>query len=367
MASTHRDALLQSIATTIAVYRKGEVPVPTPAHVDKWVKQFEQLGADATMQLDMLYEMDHILRKTYVSRARVVKFLSNAVAAPQLVGNNPFAFWKSVNFLRLQQQGNSQADLLEVLDTVLRDCFGFTTGSCGSGGGPYFYLDDCLFTGNRILHDLSRWLDSTAPVGAQIHVVVVAQHTSGQWYAQRGLSKLATQKRASVKWWRGIEIEDRRDNIDVSEVLRPARLPDDPLVREYQRQLIDAGFQPVYRRPGGRSKGSPFSSEARRDTLEQMFLRAGVYIQSLSQDPNPSMRPLGATWLRTFGFGALIVTYRNCANNCPLALWWGDPNMPQDHPLSTWYPLFPRKVNEPRSFLVDRSAPPDDELDDVPF
>jgi hypothetical protein len=39
--------------------------------------------------------------------------------------------------------------------------------------------------------------------------------------------------------------------------------------------------------------------------------------------------------LVTLGFGSLIVTYRNCPNNAPLALW-------VDHP---WYPLFPRTTN----------------------
>jgi hypothetical protein len=48
-----------------------------------------------------------------------------------------------------------------------------------------------------------------------------------------------------------------------------------------------------------------------------------------------SERPLGHMTLVTLGFGSLIVTYRNCPNNAPLALW-------VDHP---WYPLFPRTTN----------------------
>ena len=39
--------------------------------------------------------------------------------------------------------------------------------------------------------------------------------------------------------------------------------------------------------------------------------------------------------LETLGFGSLIVTYRNCPNNAPLALWVDAP----------WYPLFPRTTN----------------------
>ena len=39
--------------------------------------------------------------------------------------------------------------------------------------------------------------------------------------------------------------------------------------------------------------------------------------------------------LESLGFGSLVVTFRNCPNNAPLALWAGDP----------WYPLFPRRTN----------------------
>ncbi|MCZ2075826.1 MAG: hypothetical protein LC130_12610 [Bryobacterales bacterium] len=46
-------------------------------------------------------------------------------------------------------------------------------------------------------------------------------------------------------------------------------------------------------------------------------------------------RPLGYAALKTLGFGATVVTYRNYPNNCPLGLWAGSP----------WYPLFRRKTN----------------------
>ena len=51
---------------------------------------------------------------------------------------------------------------------------------------------------------------------------------------------------------------------------------------------------------------------------------------------NENQRPLGNMVLKSLGFGSMIVTFRNCPNNTPLAFWAGDP----------WYPLFPRKVNK---------------------
>ena len=40
----------------------------------------------------------------------------------------------------------------------------------------------------------------------------------------------------------------------------------------------------------------------------------------------------------------MFITYRNIANSCPLALWYGDEAYRPPHPLGRWYPLFPRKT-----------------------
>jgi len=89
-----------------------------------------------------------------------------------------------------------------------------------------------------------------------------------------------------------------------------------------------------------------FSSPEARNIVETAFLRKGAYIASLPKNRQPSMRPMGYEYLESLGFGAVFVTYRNIANNCPLVLWWGDTSYHPSHPFSKWYPLFPRKVNE---------------------
>jgi hypothetical protein len=80
-----------------------------------------------------------------------------------------------------------------------------------------------------------------------------------------------------------------------------------------------------------------FSSESNRHALEQGLLIAGVSIKNRCLNLKKSHRPLGYTSLECLGFGSTVVTYRNCPNNTPLAFWVGDP----------WFPLFPRKINEP--------------------
>lgn len=85
---------------------------------------------------------------------------------------------------------------------------------------------------------------------------------------------------------------------------------------------------------------APFSSEAGRQILESEFLIAGAKIRAMSENPKPSMRPLGFSPFG-IGFGAMIATYRNCPNNCPLAVWWGDPKATSG--ALHWYPLLPRE------------------------
>ena len=88
--------------------------------------------------------------------------------------------------------------------------------------------------------------------------------------------------------------------------------------------------------------GKIFASEEDRQILERSLLWAGQKIVGLSSHPSPRLKPLGYSRFAP-GFGSLFVTYRNCSNNCPLALWWGDPAYPTSHPLGNWYPLVQRK------------------------
>lgn len=86
---------------------------------------------------------------------------------------------------------------------------------------------------------------------------------------------------------------------------------------------------------------SRLKAEAGRQLLESEFLIAGVKIRSLIQSPKDFIRPLGCGNFGV-GFGSMLVTYRNCPNNCPLALWWGDPEATSG--ALHWYPLLSRKT-----------------------
>ncbi len=325
--------LCENIAEIIADYREGEISRPTAHHVARWASQFPESDQDKILQ-----EMAYVLNNSYFSHQSVMNFLNNILLNQELTGGNPDEFWRSVNFLNIQQGGNSQREMLQQIEINLQNYFGFGFGSCGSANGPFVYIDDAIFSGNRVLHDLARWIRLDAPNICTIHVIVIAFHRGGQWYASQRLNNIAqeTGKNISIHWWRCTEIEDRLYYMSKSDVLRPAAFPEDQATQQYIEYLRNEGYPPQVRIVTSPPYQSPFfSSEFGRQILEQSLLIAGVRIKQMCPLLPEAIRPLGYSVLKTLGFGSVLVTYRNCPNTCPPAFWAGDP----------WYPLFPRRTN----------------------
>ncbi len=92
---------------------------------------------------------------------------------------------------------------------------------------------------------------------------------------------------------------------------------------------------------GYKCEETNFSSETNRQILEKEFTLAGLTINGKFNDESTKKywKPLGISPFSGLGFGAMVFTYRNCPNNTPLALWWGD----WDNN-SIWYPLLQRKT-----------------------
>lgn len=324
-----RTELLNSVATTIADYREGEIDPPTAEHVDTWVKQFDEAA-----QPPLLSELDRLLKRTYVSRTDCRKFLSGLITNKDFGSTDPVKFWRQVRFLNIQGAGNSQREMLVMFDEILQKVCALKITECGEKPITFLYLDDGIFSGYHVLNDLSGWIKTDAPGQANVRVVVIALHYGGEFNAKKGIAKVAASagKQIEITWWRCLSIENRRTFADTSDVFWPVGLPNDADVQAYVKTLK---YPPVFRKPGSIGENKFFSSEEGRNLLEQQFLQAGVRIRSQCPYLNVYQRPLGNMILETLGFGTPIVTYRNCANNCPLAFWVGDP----------WYPLFLRKTN----------------------
>jgi len=329
---------LQAIAETVADYREGDVPRRTPNEIERWVSQFPE-----DVQPSILAELGHLLSNTYISREDMTTFLRELATHNKFCDGNPRAFWTRANFLDIQRGGNSQRELLAMFGELLSHELGLDLADCGSSDGPFIYLDDGVFGGGRIHQDLSAWVEKTAPEECEVRIVVAVVHTGGRYYVDKKILELnaKTKKNITLSWWRSHTFENRRYYKNQSDVLWPTAVPAGPLAGAYVRYITeeDPTYRVELRAPGSVGTLKFFSSDDARALLEQQFLIAGLDIRDRCRNLPETARPLGATPLKTFGFGATVVTFRNCPNNCPLALWVGDP----------WYPLFPRSTNAPRS------------------
>lgn len=330
---SERDDLLASVASIIMTYRTGELAAPTSQHVDRWLSQFTP-----DQQLPFLREFDHVMKHCFLTLEYTKGFLKNLVKNEKLAGNNPASYWASTNFLSIQQKGQSQKEMLRLFGDCLGDSFGLDISKCGQAGGDYVYLDDIMFSGNRVGNDLEHWIANSAPASARIHVIVIVLHSGGSYLVQKRLKDAiqASGKTIHISYWRASEVENRKWHKNSSAVLWPTAIPNTPEVQSYISLPTKYPFEP---RQASTTSIVPFSSEAARQILESEFLIAGAKILSKIENPKPSLRPLGFSPFGV-GFGSLVVTYRNCPNNCPLALWWGDPE--QHTGALNWYPLVQR-------------------------
>lgn len=333
-----RQALVSSICQTITDYRSGELAPPTPDHVERWIRQFDQ-----SIQLPVLAEMAHVLQRTYISRESVTDFLRNLVKTEELAGSDPCAFWSTVKLLNIQQGGNSQREMNTLFDSALEMECGIRTYTGEGMPDTYVYLDDGLFTGGRVKADIEQWIEYHAPANCKLHAIFIATHQLGEYYASKEIDKIIarSRKNITITWWSRTRFENRLRYSYSSDVLWPTTIPEEREVQSYAngiRQSIaqrNPDWTLSLRTPGSIGNNAIFSSDTGRITLEQAFLSTGVYIRNICPNLGIVKRPLGHMMLDSLGFGSLLVTFRNCPNNAPLALWVGDP----------WYPLFPRKTN----------------------
>jgi hypothetical protein len=321
---------LEALATLIADFREGEIPQPDADHVGRWVAQF-----DAEDREPLLDELHHVWSQLYFSEPRARAFLRMIISNEKFVGADKVAYWSTANLLNIQTNGHSQREMLNLFWEELRAATGHSPHDTG-GGDDYVYVDDVLFTGGRIQTDLKAWLQS-APARGRVRVVVLAHHQFGEYKTREALQAEARrlEKNITFEFWRDFDLENRNRYSKGADVLWPTRLPT-------EAATYDQGRFPLQpRQPGGASKF--FSSEARRDVLEQALVKAGLKIRSFAANPKPVLRPLGFGPFG-MGFGSLFLSWRNCPNNAPLALWWGGKTEPAWHPFNKWYPLVPRKT-----------------------
>ncbi|CAA7625289.1 hypothetical protein [Magnetospirillum sp. UT-4] len=335
-----RNAVAAEIAVTIADYRQGEIAPPNREHVLRWIDQF-----DAATRDGILVETQNLLARSYIPKPFVEKFINMLANTEKLVGPDPRVFWSGVGFLNMQRRSQSQRDMLALLSAVLTTRYGLGCEREKSLNGSYVYIDDAIFSGNQVRGDVQQWIEQTDARNCHIHVIVIGWHKRGQWYANKQLRAICSPRSIRMTWWKLGEIEDWKKpetNASVA-VLWPTHAPNDQYIQNWFR-LSPRDLEFFTPRPALQPplQNSNFTSEAGRVLLEQAFMQRGAFIASLPRNHDPHMHPLGYQSLNGPGFGTLFATYRNCPNNCPLVLWWGDPDA--GRPLNQWYPLLPRRT-----------------------
>lgn len=332
---TKRSDLLQSISDTVCDYRRDEISPRTPDLINEWVRQFPK-----GVQVPLLEALDNVLKETYISHDRFHSFLKVLVTTDKLApGSEPKDYWRSVNFLDIQQGGSSQSEILKMFDEILQETHGFGLASTGSRDGDFIYLDDCIATGHRVRDDVRFWLSGKTPEHIKLNIISPILY-KGSWWINGHIHRAAAEndKRINLAKWSltNFQLENRLSSRNQADVLWPTEIPDTEHVKEYCAFLEEMGHPPETRGPGNPGASRIFANDAQKILLENQFLIRGCLIRSEQHNLPQSIRPLGYSNLHTLGFGSMFVTYRNCPNNCPLVFWVEQDEFPA---------LFPRKTN----------------------
>ena len=335
------------IAAITADYHADLGTVMTEERILRWAEYFS-----AEYRLPVLNETAHILGKTYISKQRMADFLAAIARNEKLTKGNPKEFWAATELLQIQQRGASQREMVALLKNELGKIGLASRPHTQPGTQSFVYLDDTIFTGGHLLHDLTPWIKESAPEIATVYVITAFVHTGATNRAENSKSKenlLAVAKgigkKISLAFWTIAQLEDRIWYTSNSDVLRPKAPPTSDVVQAYIASLqaeLEAAklkykkdFKLKWRDGDSTGQYGVFSSGPARAMIEEQLMIAGCEARLRCPYFNQSFRPLGYQFLTSVGFGGTVVTYRNCPNNCPLAWWAGDP----------WHPLFPRRTN----------------------
>lgn len=334
-----RSQLLESVSERITDYRESEIPQRSPQVVERWVNQFPE-----EHRTTILEEMEHILHTSYISRRKAevaLRRLPETVLLSHPDERGRREFWESTGILQIQQRGHSQRELLSILSEENQISLQGDDPAASTAWTRHLYVDDFMFSGGRVCEDIRCWIERDAPSECNLIVFTLAAYTGArirlELEIQRGCKSAG--KRINYHFCHLSEIRQSSKAPERSNTLWPTSVPDTPEARVHMAELAKKGRAPTLR-PDVDTGTLVFSSEGSRRLLEEQFLLAGISIKASSPNLPGHFGPLGAASpnpaVEKFGFGATMLSYRNCPNTCPLCWWVEDKD---------WFPLFPRIIN----------------------
>jgi hypothetical protein len=138
-----------------------------------------------------LAEVLHVLGQTYITRQDVNNFLKGLSTNTKLTNGKPKKFWKEANILKIQRNGSSQKEMLQLFGEILEKTHQVDIDAGPQDSDVAVYIDDVVFGGGHVRGDLVSWIKDAAPKKVTVHIIVLAYHLGGQWYAGQQIAKAA--------------------------------------------------------------------------------------------------------------------------------------------------------------------------------
>ena len=332
------EELCQSISNVINGYRNKEFGEYDAKHVRRWISQFEDFEKQIVLE-----ETNRILKKNFISYNLFLEFIDTLIQSPDIYVENKDSYWNRVSLLDIQANGNSQKELNTILQDKLNLLYG-VPNMIAQQSEEYIYLDDFIFSGNRLTSDMESWIRNDAPLKARVCVITIGWYVYGQYKTEKRLKAFAKSLGKDIHFvfasFSKYRLENRLYRKDYSTVFWPTSI-----IKELPEAIAFLQGQNCdfpYRAPVGVE--NPVFSRSRREEYEKIMLKYGLKILSFSVQNSSVVKPLGYDIYSGLGFGSTVFSFRNCPNNNPLAFWWGDPTALPFHPFSKWYPLMQRKT-----------------------
>lgn len=316
------------------VAQNGEAGIQ-PHHVERWLEQF-----DSVKREDFARSFAKVLRKSYLSKETIKDRFS------VIVSNNK-NYLNRCSLLNIQINGESQSRLIHDFIIPQAKELSIKYSVNDNLKNIFLYVDDVVFSGGRVSEDIIEWINVYAPMSCKIDLYFIYVYSYGKYNICKRLNDAIEKSGKKIEYeiHHGFCINNSRRRRYITDILHPREVP--PEAASFYEEINNASIYPILRAYQQSGPSLFFESEAERSLLEEQFVIAGIRI--LSQLTNMgNWKPLGLEGFPSFGFGSTMVTYRNCPNISPLALWWGEQS-----DSSIWYPLVPRKgYNKPENPFV---------------
>lgn len=333
-----KDRLINEIVKIANDYKRDEGFNFNFKHVSKWISQFEEKD-----QILILSELKYILKKSYFSKEKIRKYGEKILK---------YLKEKSVDYkikiLNVQTKGKSQEELISLFNL---ESYFEVVNEIKDDNSLYIYLDDGIYSGNKTKYDLKDEMENKLLSGTKLEIIHLWVYLQGVKYIKKvfGDNKkinLNNVTFCSITIYNNIK--DCYNSLDILWPLEPENSIEDCYIKKVKETLKTGGYTLHYlfrNKSEFVHEEKMFTCKENRDIIESIFLKYGINIIKQATNPSPSIRPMGFDKLEGMGFGAMIVNYRNIANNCPLVLWYGNIEKKGDV-LDCWYPLFPREIND---------------------